>query len=161
MDTDTILTTAIEVSIAIAGFSGIVVALGPRGTPRWPETSRIQLSALLLGTIAVVAFAFLPLVLSAAGVGSLRIWTISSGAHALYLLGVIGHRAWQIKRVSVSDVPPAMIAAGAFAVVAFGLQLANLVALQTAWPFLTAIIVMLLSCFAVFASLLYAVWAAD
>jgi hypothetical protein len=165
MDEGSILTTAVEVAIAIAGFSGIVVVLGPRHARDWPETARLLLSALLLMAIAIVAFGFLPLLLGAAGVSE-RLWPIASALHAVYLLCITAHRIRgrmrlprDQRRITVQE--PVAGAVLATAVVgAFALQVANVFWLQTPWPYLAAIVLMVLAALGVFAALLWSLWAA-
>jgi cation transport ATPase len=165
VDDSSILTTAVEVAIAIAGFSGIVVVLGPRHARDWPETGRLLLSALLLMAIAVVAFGFLPLLLEAAGVSE-RLWPIASALHAVYLLCVTAYRLRERMRLPpgqrrITTQAPVAGAALAVAVVgAFALQLANVFWLQASWPYLAAIVLMVLGALGVFAALLWGLWAA-
>jgi hypothetical protein len=57
---DGLLTTAAEISIAIADFSGIVVALAPGRLAELPTAAKPILSALLVVTASTFAFAFAP-----------------------------------------------------------------------------------------------------
>ena len=81
MDPDAVLTTAIEVAIGIAGFSGVVVALGSRIGIEWPKSAPVSLSALLLMSISTVFFGFLPLLMLSAAVSEERVWSSASGIH--------------------------------------------------------------------------------
>jgi len=161
MDSGSVLSTAVEVAIAIGGFAGIVIVLGPSRGHDWSASSRLLLSALLLMSIAVAAFGFLPQILGVAGVVDEVLWRVASSLHAVYLAGIIGYRVRQTVRLpsaerSVGLATRALI--GTAPVGAVVLQLANAIWLQQAWPYLTAIVLMVLGSFAVFMVLLREVW---
>ena len=73
-----VLTAAVQVAIATGGFAGIVIVLGPSRGAQWSYLSRMLLSALLLSTIAIVAFGFLPLILAATSMRDTTVWLLSS-----------------------------------------------------------------------------------
>ena len=52
------LGAAIEVAIAIAGFSGIVAAVGRRGAGDWTSIDQLRLRVLLTASGSAGAFAF-------------------------------------------------------------------------------------------------------
>ena len=57
------LGSAIEVAIAIAGFSGIVAAVGRRAAGSWTDSDQLNLRILLTASGATIFFAFLPFLL--------------------------------------------------------------------------------------------------
>jgi len=61
--------TLAEIAISLAGFTGIVVALGRSSHSAYSNTNRARLRELLLTSLGVVFFAFLPTLLSGAGLG--------------------------------------------------------------------------------------------
>lgn len=81
------LGSAIEVAIAIAGFSGIVAAVGRRGAGEWTESDQLRLRILLTASGASLGFAFLPFLLTDALPAAL-VWRIASGLMAGYLAAI-------------------------------------------------------------------------
>jgi ABC-type uncharacterized transport system permease subunit len=115
----------------------------------WPESARLALSGLLLLSAATLAFSLMPLLLSSAHVPLRLLWALSSGLHAAWLFGVLVHRVRQSLAIEGSatwNVIPAGIATA--------LQAANAIYIQDAWPYLTAIVLLLLVGFMIFAVLL-------
>ena len=160
MDPGSVLTTAVEVAIAIAGFAGIVVVLGPRRGHEWTASSRILLSALFFMSIATVTFGFLPPILSTAGVGEHLLWPIASALHAAYLTGITGYRIQQTVRLPKEERPTSVAALFVVVLGALTLQSANAIWLHEAWPYLTAIVLMVVLSFSVFLALLQRLLAA-
>jgi hypothetical protein len=92
------LFNVVEASLALAGFAGIVSALGRRGAGHWRTDDRNRMIALLEATLLPFASALLALTLMYADVGS--VWRISSAVFALPILVsavVIGRRIWKIR----------------------------------------------------------------
>jgi hypothetical protein len=63
MPWDSALGSIIEVAIALAGFAGIVAAVGRRGSGQWSAADQLLLRVLLLSSGAAIIFAFLPFIL--------------------------------------------------------------------------------------------------
>jgi hypothetical protein len=82
----------VEASLALAGFAGIVTALGHRPSGQWRLDDRDRIVNLLLATLLPFVLALLALVLIHAEVTSA--WRMSSACFALLLLGnfVVGIR---------------------------------------------------------------------
>ena len=80
---DSVLTSVIQVAIAIAGFSGIVAVLGQRSEGVWDEMDRIRLQGLLVGSFATMIIAFLPYILFSAELAESLVWRIASSIHAV------------------------------------------------------------------------------
>ncbi len=164
MEPDTVLTTAIEVGIGIAGFSGIVAAIGPRRRTEWSALTRILLSILLVSTGALVGFCFLPLLLMAGGMGAPGLWMTASLAHLGYLACVTLLRVRQLGSAGAlsPDQIRRRLILGVLGLIATGLiallHLANVFVFGSAWPYLTAMVVGLLGSFLLFASLLWELW---
>lgn len=82
------LSTFAEVGVAIAGFSGVVAALGRNSFDSWPLAKR-RIMALLLETSGlVVAFSIVPLVLEELQFSERVLWRTSAG---LYVAAHLGH----------------------------------------------------------------------
>lgn len=95
------LGSAIEVAIAIAGFSGIVAAVGQRGAGHWNEADQLRLRILLTASGAGMGFAFLPFLLVDLIDPSL-VWRIASGLLAVSLAGISILRLRQASATGIS-----------------------------------------------------------
>jgi len=76
-----------QLSVAMAGFSSVVVAYGRRHEKGWTISDRIRLSLLVGDSLAVMFFAVLPLVLQGGyQVSSGFTWGLSSALLGIYTL---------------------------------------------------------------------------
>ena len=81
------LTSIAEFAIALAGFSGIVVALGKQ-PGRWAPADRVRLLNVLLYAFTAGFMAYLPMGLAHAGLAGSLLWRVSSaGFLCVFLLG--------------------------------------------------------------------------
>ena len=138
-----ILASLLELSIAIAGFSGIVVAIQNRADRTAEET--LYLSALLGGAFFSASLSTLGMVLLASPMESLTAWRATSLAHAGCLVAILAFRTYQLRRVAVAPPRSAVIIGVAMLGLALA-QVANAAALHQPW-----ICVALLSVYAFFA----------
>ena len=78
IDSQETLLTIAEVAIAIAGFSGLatIVAMSTSDNQKKIETYRFQ--GMLINSLLVVFFAFVPILIASFGVGDLDMWRLSS-----------------------------------------------------------------------------------
>ena len=76
------LLTIAEIAIAVIGFAGIVSALRPRTSGSADAMHRLRVRLMIEGSASVMAFAFLPFVLSGVFSNS-QTWAISSGVLAV------------------------------------------------------------------------------
>lgn len=149
-----VLTSAIEVGIAIAGFTGIVIALSRRDGD---ESARALLvSILLLASIASVFFAFLPMLLSLGGMGDASVWRACSAIFLVYIVGVGVYRWRQIGTARRAS--PAVVAGGSLFLAAVLLQLPNILVWGAAGPYLVLIVAYVLYAFSIFVALVWDVW---
>lgn len=157
MSPDTVLTTVIEVAIGIAGFSGIVAALGRRNSGMSAE-ALLYLRVLLTASFLCIFFSFLPLLLATAKVSSQTIWIIPSGLWAATFLMVLMYRAIELRRTGVNFVRrPVVVLAAMCALTAVFLCLANVVLIEDAWPYLVSMVLILFAAAFSFIALLYEV----
>jgi hypothetical protein len=84
MPWDSALGSIIEVAIALAGFAGIVAAVGRRGSGQWSAADQLLLRVLLLSSGAAIIFAFLPFILIDVLELS-TLWRVLSAVLALWL----------------------------------------------------------------------------
>ena len=88
------LGSIIEVAISLAGFSGIVAAVGRRGAGHWSNGEQLLLRILLTSSGAALLFAFLPFTMIDA-IDPFIVWRILSGLLATWLLGIGIYRSRQ------------------------------------------------------------------
>jgi hypothetical protein len=154
-DASTILTSVLEVAIGIAGFSGIVAALGGRATKMNPE-ARLYLRVLLTASFICILTSFLPLLLESAGVSGSKVWTIPSMVWIVLFTGVIVYRTYDARKSSAQVLRrPVILVAGLLAIIATGLCIANIMYLKTAWPYLVTTVLILFAGAFSFVALLY------
>ncbi len=130
MSPSDILPTLVELSIAIAGFSGIAVAVQERADRS--SQSRIYLSSLLLSTGVSCAVSVLAMVLLATPLGASVAWSLTSCIHAVALIGILIVRGNQRRRGAFIRTRPLLIARASLYAVA-GLQLVNAVLVREPW----------------------------
>lgn len=162
-----VLVTVAEISIGIAGFSGILVAIlmGNREAREDPGL-RIALSALLLTCVFLLVMSFMPLILLATSIASSTVWLVSSAlvgtAQAVVLLVRIRQTRLAGVRLGRSEVPARMIRISLACVVsAMVLHGINAGWLRTDWPYLTAVVLYLLFSFSIFVGMLWGIWTSD
>lgn len=89
-----------ELALGIAGFSGVVVALGTRPGV-WPMVDRLRLATLLVSGLGALFLVLIAMMLLMLNIGDTFVWRISSCLMALLLLVMlttIVPRAWSITR---------------------------------------------------------------
>jgi len=150
---DVVLTSAIEIGIGIAGFTGIVLALLRDSEPTVER--RFHVFTLLLTSIATVFFSFLPLILMNINMSESTIWQISGSVFLVYFLFISLLRS-NFKIISAS-LPVLKIGLVTF-LISVLLQIPNVALWKAAWPYLTLIVAYVLYSFSVFVSLLWDVW---
>ena len=84
-----VLTVVAEISIALAGFAGVVAAFRQRGLEALPPHEQLRLRYMLLVACAALLFALLPFVPHYLRLGASATWTLSSGTLALGLLSLV------------------------------------------------------------------------
>lgn len=165
MDGESLLTAAIEVGIALAGFSGIVAVLGRRTEEGWSTADKIRLQLLLQTSLSTILFAMLPLFLLSMRIAPSWIWRVSSGIWLVYIAIDVPIRMRQIARAreesaeTISRRYVGLLATGLIAV--FLAQLLNAVCLADAWPHLFAVIWTIVVAYIQFIRLLRGIWQAE
>lgn len=86
--TDTLLTLA-QLSLGLAGFSGIIVALRQRGLEQWPRHELVRFRYMLELAVFSILFELLPLLISSWGVRPELTWRACSFALACWLVARI------------------------------------------------------------------------
>ncbi|MEP5567586.1 MAG: hypothetical protein ABJN62_07120 [Halioglobus sp.] len=72
-----LLTVFSELALGVAGFSGVIVALGQKQSA-WQLLDKLRVSFLLFNALIVVIFSLLPLGLASANMDTTYIWLYSS-----------------------------------------------------------------------------------
>ena len=152
MDAASFLSSAIEIAIGIAGFSGIVAAIRRRNFSRWPPGQRIMLQILFFASAAAIVFSLLPAFLTEAGIDAGLGWKISGLLLTAWIVLASAFRVRQSRAESVPmPIPRGVLALAGIAVV---LQLYNLTGEGLAWPYLVGIVALLANGFSMFLLLL-------
>jgi len=156
-----VLSTVAEISVAFAGFSGIVAALGRRDQGSLFPEDRVRISVLLGASLSTIAFALLPFALwEVAGTPSV-VWALASAAYAPYGIAIIVVSERHVRQARVEDptvvdraspLPHRVSAFLGFPLV-IALQLANAVWWHQFTPFLVALLWGLVGCAIGFAGL--------
>ncbi len=128
-----------ELSMAVAGFSGVVVALGRRS-----DEARALLSQRLLTALLVLSFITLfssgqALVLLYANVAEADTWAICGVTWSLVMLVDTATTVRTTFRDTPSGRPRAILLSAGLALV-MGLQAANVVWVRAFWPFSIALV---------------------
>lgn len=152
---EVILTSAIPVGIAVAGFTGIIVAVCRDGQISARE--RISVSILLLASIATVMLAFVPMIFLNAGVSGPSTWMISSILFVIYFFSIVSYRIHQFRKSGVSMPAPLSLGIAFLSILAL-LQVANAIFIRDSWPYLILIVGYVIYSFVVFAYLLQSLW---
>jgi len=94
-----------EIAVALAGFTGIVVALERRSSPAYSGTNRARLRELLLASLGVLFFVFMPTLLAGAGVGDRWAYRTSQVPFAAYhvLLMALFFRSASITQLALAE----------------------------------------------------------
>jgi hypothetical protein len=92
MQSQEILQTISQVAAALAGFSGVVAAIGHRGSRTWSSEEILQLRTLVEPSLVALFGSFLPGALHLAFDSEPLVWRLSNAA--LGLLGVVAGAAF-------------------------------------------------------------------
>jgi hypothetical protein len=155
MTAESLLATYIQVGVAIAGFSGIVVAFGSRARGEWSYHDRQLLYALLGSSGGCALLSALPLVLASTGLAETTVWAASSGCSVVLQLGLMVARARSVARDAGTLARERWVLAAAFGggVACVAVQLVNCVWWGAAWPHLATLTWHLALSFVVFVRL--------
>lgn len=130
----------VEASVAIAGFSGVVVVFGRREAQTWPPIDRGRFRVLLSTRFGVLFLSLVTLVLLHAGVGSATTWRIGSMLLALIAIHEVTSHFRRVSHVP-SDEPQRpntaiLVILIGRTLTAFVLNLGNAFVLGEFWAFL-------------------------
>lgn len=151
-----LLTIFAEIALGLAGFAGVIAALGPR-TKSWQLLDRYRIIALLLNSFLVLIFALVPLGLATAKLEEPNIWFYSSLVYLLFLL----HVPFKFRAVFSAARTYEGFASFPIGCTLLVIELSSALLLllnvtnyKTAWPHVLALGVILTTGFFIFAELL-------
>ena len=125
--------TTAEISIAFAGFISIFLVLAARDG-RFSQRDAISIRTIVVGSLAAMFYAVLPVVLYSLGIDGQTLWRISSGVVALVCAATWASMVYLVRTLPAEVRPPAIgfiqITSTVLAVVSFLSLLAN----ALAWP---------------------------
>ncbi|MAE93550.1 MAG: hypothetical protein CL910_02710 [Deltaproteobacteria bacterium] len=138
------LIAAIEASIALAGFSGLVVVLGRRSQGEWLPQEELRLLNLLGASFQAFLISFLAVLLlstnlppSATWVSCSVVWSLATASHT----GWVFARRRQLGDADLAKTNPVMFwSIGGLVLVVILLQIANIASIREFWPVLAGII---------------------
>lgn len=146
MEPSDALFTVVEASIALAGFSGIVSALGQRSIGIWQPNDRARIVDLLTATLVPFVFSLFSLILIYAEIES--VWRVSSAALALgALVALVSSwcdplRVREERRIPIGNFYVAVVYSTL--VLLAVLQVWNLFFCKSFWPYFAGLAVILI-----------------
>jgi hypothetical protein len=151
------LASAIEVAIAISGFSGIVAAVGHRSTGNWTADDQLRLHMLLTSSGVAGAFAFAPFILLDTQAEAGLIWRVCSAVQATWLIAIRFYRRRQAARMGARFSASLPFFLGMY-VPTIGALLFNTAELGAPWPYVLGVALQLSIGFRIFVQLLLGSW---
>ncbi len=157
MEAEGILTALAEIAVAIAGFSGIVVALqGRQGA--WSETDSARFSLLVGLSLSSVFWSLIPIVFHLIDSSESFVWRWSSGLWLVHISCIVPISLRSLPRPSESELDRSYGAALAFMfsslTISVVLQIANAGWLRVSWPYIMGLMLTLLNASFLFVRLL-------
>jgi hypothetical protein len=141
-----LLTAIIEASVALLGFSGLVIALGRRASGEWSPVEKLRLRLLLGIGVILLACTLLALTLLSAELSHAVVWASSSVAWV-----VLGgpFTVWGFSSASRIIEDDALsvtyrVVVAAVMVATAAILVANAIFLQEFWPFFLGLAVLLI-----------------
>jgi hypothetical protein len=151
-----LLTIFAELALGVAGFSGVIVAIGPK-QHAWHILDKLRVGSLLVLVIQVVVCALLPLGLYSAKIDTPQIWLFSS------LLLFLTSAQWPFRmRLILKSAksyrgfksPTIFFVLNSMEAIAIVVLILNIFVFQDAWPHVLALGVLLTIAFLTFFELL-------
>ena len=144
------LSASAQVAVTLAGFAGVVVAFRNRSVHEWSKIDKFRLRILLTNSAIPFAASIIAMVLSSTTLDAARVWQLCSIISFVMIVGVAQAVSRGYGRFSREE----FAAAGGSRIAFFSstvagvavtlLQLYNVIALKTFWPFFTAVATLLL-----------------
>ena len=161
MSAESFLTSSAEVGIGIAGFAGIAVVLGHRGQGTWTRQDIDRMRLLLRASFAAVLLSLLPLALFSTTLSERILWTVASSIYTVFVIAATFTDIREIRRAIADSIERPKRASTYFVAISsisISLNLVNVAFLQTAWPYLFALLGSLTFAFIQFVRILHSLW---
>jgi hypothetical protein len=100
------LLTIAEISVSLAGFSSVVIALRGSGPDAWSPQDRFGLGNVLGASVGTLVGSLLPFPLAYLGWSSGTVWRVVDAILGLVILGAVGFLAFSAAKGSVSPRTP-------------------------------------------------------
>ena len=142
MNISEILIGITEIAVALAGFTGIVVAFGSRREGSWHPGDRLRLGFLLEASLTGAALALVGLVLVSTHLDEAMCWSICSAVWTIcMIISLAASRGTLRKNQDIhGDVDRfANKVTAAMFICMIALQIVNIVLWQQFWPFLAGL----------------------
>jgi hypothetical protein len=133
------LSLVAEISVAIAGFSGIVIALGGRRSAEWGELDRALFAMLLRASFLALGSAGFVFILLSAGLSEATTWVLGSTAWAVGYVAMAALGFTTVGRALSKGPSIHMTALTAGFAVTIGFQAANALVIRAFWPIQVAL----------------------
>ena len=159
---ESLFTAAIEVGIAIAGFSGIVVVLGREPIGQWSEIEKSRMGILVRSSFATVVLGFMPLFTNETFASPTTSWAICSSLCSAYFFLAFAIRMPSVRKLRKapdSDIGDPYFYGVVISVICVALlQIVNAGWMRTGWPYALGVLWMLIFAFTQFMRLMRVVW---
>jgi hypothetical protein len=142
---------AVQVAVALAGFTGVAVVFGNAAVHEWRPLDKLRLRLLLTTSTLPLGLCLIAILLLAAGVGDATIWRVMS-ALAVCVFATAGYIVQrEFRRMDSSEVKrlpssrAVFYTTGLAGVATILLMIYNIFALGAFWPFFSAIVCSMLA----------------
>jgi hypothetical protein len=151
------LSGSIEVSIAIAGFSGIIAVFGQRGST-WQTADQLRLRILLTASAMALFFSMFPFVLLDSGIDQRTFWRVGSALQAFWFISIVAYRLRQATLAGVTEAVGLSTLALVVILLFTLLQIFNAICFALPWLYVVGVMFQIFVAFSAFASLLLELW---
>ena len=141
MDAQSVLILTAELGIGIAGFAAVAVAVAAQGSGKHSSLQVAQVNTMMFGSLGVVFFAYLPMLISLGMLESSATWRVPSVLYLLWHSGFAyrlarGIPAW--REEAGFSVRHTWFAVWALSI-SMSLNLYNAALPGTSWPYLASL----------------------
>lgn len=155
MSPEDVLPSLVEISIAVAGFSGVVAALSPVPPKEWRPRTRLAFSILLSSTLISLSLTLFAMVLRSTSLAAPTTWALVSATHIVALLMIASLRIYQSRRSMAWQPFAALFLLN---IVIIAIQLANTVHFRLGWLSVAGLTLYALFGFVNFIMLVSSIW---
>jgi hypothetical protein len=159
-DSADMLGVAAQVAVTLAGFAGVVVVFGSGAVHEWSPVDRFRLRLMLTSASVSLAFCLAGLLLLAADLAPATVWSAGSAIVVMVLLpGFVANfktfRQFDSGELAATGASKlTFYATSVSGIGVFLLQIYNVFAGQTFWPFFAAVVLGILASTVQFARLI-------